>query len=211
MNLRQVFVSIALALALQAVLALHANVAFATNPDDCSVAQCSGPEVGQYLYSTGSYPMLPGGAFYSEAAGISEVTNEAYTNLSACNAYDESPAWLPLPGGSISGSRSVGDPSAPTHETGDYWTQAWDLSQEYDQWKWTTRIKGTLATNGVPACANNFWYVVGMRRQRMVACATGWQPNQYTAPTGSYCWRAPTANFVDPCAADHLMQHEMRS
>jgi len=196
------------------ISSLISHTARAQLPDVCTsaggTAECTGPEVGNYQYigGTTSWPGSPAYVWYaSEAPSLQALLNFGTQVYRACTQNLENPAWLPMPAGPLGhGGRNVGDIAVVQQTTGDYWAQSWTLGAETQQIKYTVRIKGTAATDSVPACSNTLYSgSLGMTRLRGVHCPVGWMENFYTAPTLSYCWRAPQTkpdppkNF-GPCA-----------
>ncbi len=186
----------------------------ALNPDVCvedgGTAECVAPEIGDYRYATSS-STWGGWWVASEQAAIDYVHNQIATGVNACTSHVEMPGWIPLPSGPLGqGGQNVGDPNAAQQDVGDYWSQSWNLGVETQQIVWTLRVKGTSATTSNPPCASNFSYGLQFTRQRTVECPVGYQPNGYTSPTYSYCWRYPVtgndkAKNLGPCKDCDLM------
>jgi YD repeat-containing protein len=186
--------------ALLLVSSFVSPTAHAVLPDVCisagGTAECTGPEVGEYRYyggrttwpGTPSYQYLP-----SEQQVLQTLLNYGEQVYFTCTQDLQTPQWLSLPAGPLGlGSRTVGDPAAVQQTTGDYWNQHWNLGVEDYQAKHTVRIFGTRASNVTPPCTMQIYSgALGSIRQRGVHCPAGWSTNDYTAPTWSYCWRAP--------------------
>jgi len=166
------------------------QLANAQNADTCGTnAECSGPEVGQYVYNTGSHPTIPGRSFSNEQDALAYAAATALTNLHACTANIENPSWQPVPASPPSGSIAIGDPAAAQQATGDFWTLNFVLATEAQQFKWTTRVKGKLGTNTNPLCGTDYFLNTGVLRTRFVACPEGFFENNVTQPFGAYCYR----------------------
>jgi len=195
------FVAIAALVITLLAITMPATVVAQTCIEDGGTAQCTGPEVGQYMYHAGSSSWNPfnNQPVQSEAVGAAGLLNYAFNPHNACDAHIENPAWLSTEGLVGYGNRTAGNVASSYYgsDTGDYIEQQWYLSVESKQWKLTVRVKGTQSTTTNPPCGMYFWSGnLGITRQRSVNCPYGFSANT-NSPLWAYCVRQ-TPLTIDP-------------